>query len=175
MRWHYTWSYQAQISEIIKNHPESWFSHQNKIVINSPSFKSINETSWHTNWDYFLMEYVKCLKDEMLKKFKEYWINKKEFWKNIVIISKWPNAEIYLNENIVKKYPEIINSFKEEIKKSNFLKKFNEKIWKDEDWNDFLDKRIDFIKENQKNKIIDIKKELILLEMWKNYKNITRK
>lgn len=168
MRWHYTWSYQSQISEIIKNNSETWFLHKNKIVINSPSFKSINETSWHTNWDYFLMAYVKHLKDEMLAKFKEIWIDKKEFSRNIVIISKWPNTEIFINEDILNKNPKILYEFKEKIKKSNFLEEINEKIWKDKDWNDFLDKRINFIKENQKDKIIDIKKELLLLDMWKN-------
>lgn len=173
-RGHYTWSYQPQIHNIISSHPESWFSISNKIVINTPSFKSINEISWHTNWDYFLMAYVQHLKDLILEIFEKEWVDKKWktwFWKNIILVSKWPNTEIFINDLIIEKIPDIVHQFKDKIENSLFLKEFDEKIWKDENWESLNDKRINFIKEKQKNKIIDKTKELILIKLWKTLQN----
>lgn len=174
IRWHYTWSYQPQASTVIAENPETGFSVKNKIVIDSPSFKSINELSWHTNWDYFIMAYVKYMKDEMMKTFNEFWISKKEFWENIIIISKWPNTEIFIKDSIIEKYKWIKDNFKDKIRNSNFLEEFNNFIWEDENWKELTDKRIDFIKKHQKDKYLDIKKEIILIKLWKNspeYKN----
>ena len=179
-RWHYTWSYQSQVDKVIRDHSETRFNFKNKTVINIPSFKSINELSWHTNWDYFIMNTIYLLKKTMFQILQNHWIDKKLFWKSVIIASKWPNTEIFLNESYVKNIDEIFTEFKEKISNSDFLEKFNEKIWKDEEWKTLLDKRIEFIKKYQPNKIIDIKKEILLIKMWKNlqdyeevnYKNI---
>ena len=191
-RWHYTWSYQPQVQNVITKHPESLFSIKNKVVINTPSFKSINEICWHTNWDYFLMEYVQYLKDEIFKLLDEEWIDKSKFWKNIIIVSKWPNTEIFFKDTLIHKRKiklnniknknwknkkilsyndDIITKFKNKINSSNFLEKFNEKIWKDENWKTLNDKRIDFIKNKQKNKIFDKIKEIILIKLWDKLQN----
>ena len=175
VKWHYTGSYQPQVDKIINSDEKTWFSSKNKIVINTPSFKSINELSWHSNWDYFLMANVKYIRDELIKTFKENRISVKNLWKKIIIVSKWPNTEIFIKDEIVEQNLNIINEFKEKIKKSDFLQKINEKIWPDEDWETLLDKRINFIEKNQNIKIIDIKKEIILIYMWKNLHNFENK
>ncbi|MCD5383020.1 hypothetical protein LR002_02770, partial [Candidatus Gracilibacteria bacterium] len=120
------------------------------------------------------------LKKTMFQILQNHGIDKKLFGKSVIIASKGPNTEIFLNESYVKNIDEIFTEFKEKISNSDFLEKFNEKIGKDEEGKTLLNKRIEFIKKYQPNKIIDIKKEILLIKMGKNlqdyeevnYKNI---